>query len=319
MKTVRNLFIEKVNPHFRGLTGQTSGLTVTADMIQENVNNSVKVVINNLSHIKLAIQRFKPVNVISVGMVLNHSESKELTSFYPHVNFYTMVHSNIPFSAVIGDETKRVYESLESGIKVIFNDDRYADAMGGIFLPNIYSKPMQPKISNPIKDELNVICGGVVRPFKNHVIQAHAAIKYANELGVKLNFHCNLGINHGGQFVLGNLKTIFRYNKKHTLINLPWQKNSEFVKSLRNYHIGMQVSLSESFNATAADYVTAGLPMVVSNEVRWASEGCKADAHSVKDIVQKMREAENHVAESQSNLIHYADNAINMWNTFLNG
>lgn len=318
MKPVRNLFIEKLNPHFRGLTGQTSGLTVTADMIQENVKDSAKVVINNLAHIKLAIQRFKPTNVISVGMVLSLNESKELVSSFPSINFFTMVHSNIPFSSVIGDESRRVYESLDAGFKVIYNDDRYADAMGGIFLPNIYSKPMQPKITNPIKDELNVICGGVVRPFKNHVIQAHAAIKYADELGVKLKFHCNLSINHGGQFVIGNLKNIFNNNKNHSLVNLPWKKNSELVKSLRNYHLGMQVSLSESFNATAADYVTAGLPMVVSSEVRWASDKCKADAHSVKDIVQKMREAESHVAESQSNLIHYADNAIRMWNTFLN-
>jgi len=50
----------------------------------------------------------------------------------------------------------------------------------------------------------------------------------------------------------------------------------------------MQVSLSETFNFVTADFVNAGVPVVVSPEVSWMPSAFQADPTSTAEIIKTM-------------------------------
>lgn len=78
------------------------------------------------------------------------------------------------------------------------------------------------------------------------------------------------------------------------------------------------MTLSETFNAMSADYTASGLPMVVSPEVRWASDEVKANSHDVDSIIDKMKTCHLYVKNNQVRLREHNEKAIELWNQTLN-
>lgn len=54
--------------------------------------------------------------------------------------------------------------------------------------------------------------------------------------------------------------------------------------------LGLQVSLSETFNIVSADFVNMEIPIVVSNEIEWAPDKLKTASTEIDKIVSKMEE-----------------------------
>lgn len=295
-------------------SNQASGLSVCIDMIVNSLGKeSTKVAIDSLSHIELAIQRFNPINVILTSIFCCENEIKHLKTRFPKINFFVMIHSNSPFLAVQGEGYQRIEEAQRNGVKVICNDFRLSSAIkDSIYIPNIYKRDFLIR-KFPNNDNLKVICAGSLRHMKDHLSQAMGAILYADSIGKKLSFHCNLGRNEGGNTVLLNLKALFKQHKNHELVSLPWLSHSEFIKSLQQFDIGLQVSMSETFNIVAADYTAAGLPMVVSDEIFWASKNCMAKTGNPLDVARKMGDCHNHVMENQVNLLKQSKEALELW------
>lgn len=140
---------------------------------------------------------------------------------------------------------------------------------------------------------INVGCFGAVRPLKNQLLQALAAIQFAREKGSYLRFHINTGrVETGGEPVLKNLRQLFADVQGAELVEHTWFEPEDFIHFLHKHiDIGLQVSLTETFNVVTADYVTAGLPIVVSKEVKWVSSFSQAIDNSLPDIVSKMHRA----------------------------
>lgn len=294
-------------------SSQVSGLSVCIDMITRGLgDSSTKVTIDNARHIELSILRFKPKNVILTSIFLTSSELSPLVKKFPSVKFFVMVHSNLPFLAVEGEGMQRIKEAIELGVTVVSVDERMSRSVQSIWLPNIYKKNFfEPKkVSN--NEVLKIVCAGSMRHMKNHLTQAIASIKYAEKFNQTLEFYCNTSRSEGGSTVLMNLKSLFK-NSKHKIKSLPWLNHTPFIESLREFDIGLQVSISETFNIVSADYTCAGLPMVVSHEVDWASEGVKANCHDVDLIVEKMIGCDNFVFENQTRLNEYSEKAIEKW------
>jgi len=55
--------------------------------------------------------------------------------------------------------------------------------------------------------------------------------------------------------------------------------------------LGMQVSLTETFNIVTADFVNNNIPVVTSDEISWVSCLFQANPAESKSILQKMRQA----------------------------
>jgi len=209
----------------------------------------------------------------------------------------------MPFLALEGIAMDWILRCAEQDIGIIANSQESFEALSPIvpkeqlvYLPNVYiSKPQRAGL-NMEHGAINVACFGAVRPLKNHLLQALAAIQFSRELGVPLRFHINTGrIETGGGPVLKNLRQLFKDTHRTELVEHNWFEPEDLIVYLRDHvDIGVQVSLTETFNVVTADYVTAGLPVVVSKEVKWASYWSKAIDNSLPDIVEKMHRAWRH-------------------------
>jgi hypothetical protein len=160
-----------------------------------------------------------------------------------------------------------------------------------LYLPNFYPQKFKTKKFNRNKDTIDISCFGAIRPMKNQLTQAIAAIKFANSIGKKLRFHINTGrVEQKGDPVFSNLKHLFAGLSEagHQLINHKWAPREEFIKICSEMDIAMQVSFSETFNIVAADTVSQGVPLVCSPEIPWASKLFTADPTDTNDIYNSL-------------------------------
>ena len=167
---------------------------------------------------------------------------------------------------------------------------------------------------------LDVGCFGAVRPLKNHLVQAVAAIRFAEAKGVPLRFHINAGrVEQNGGQVLNSIRSLFReLPSYYQLIEHPWHSYENFIKLVRTMDIGLQVSLTETFNIVSADFTRCHIPIVVSESVSWAWPKIFADPLSSTDITQKMHLALQHGAgNNRSRLARYCQQSELAWLDYL--
>ena len=138
-------------------------------------------------------------------------------------------------------------------------------------------------------DTINISCFGAIRPLKNHLIQAMAAIEFANLTGKKLRFHVNATRKEqGGEPILRNLVRLFE-DSGHELVMVEWLEHPAFLKYIRdNIDIGMQVSFTETFNIVAADHVISDVPVLTSKEVPFTHWLFQADPTCFRTMVRKL-------------------------------
>lgn len=173
-----------------------------------------------------------------------------------------------------------------------------------------------------LRDDVNIGCFGAIRPLKNHLLQAMAAIRFADSINKRLNFYINSNrIEQRGNNVLKNVRALFDATN-HTLVEIPWVPHREFLELVSRMDIGMQVSLSESFNIVTADFVCSNVPIVVSEDVDWMPLLYRANANSVHSILKtmrfawKMKGAGFHKVARKALMKHNKD-ALHRWAHFL--
>jgi glycosyltransferase involved in cell wall biosynthesis len=209
------------------------------------------------------------------------------------VTWIIRIHSETPFISGEGNAIDWIFKySKYRNIVISANSERMCDELSNItgkdivYLPNYYSLPCV-EYDYPIKrDTIDIGCFGAIRPFKNHLLQAMAAIKFADDKGLRLRFHINVNRIEGkGEPVLKNIRGLFENRADHELVEHYWSSHAEFIELIKTIDIGMQVSFSETFNIVAADFVSNGKPIVVSKEINWASRISYADPTSFNSMV----------------------------------
>lgn len=253
-----------------------------------------------------------------------------LMALHPQVKWCVHLHSDMPFLAIEGIAMDWIIRSAALGINILANSEESFEALTPIvdeeslfYLPNIYLGEMKRPVSRD-KTVIDIGCFGAVRPLKNHLLQALASIQFAREKDLPLRFHINTGrVETGGEPVLKNLRQLFQDIEGAKLVENRWYDPKDFLYHLHhNLDLGLQVSLTETFNVVTADYVTAGLPVVVSKEVKWCSDFSKAIDNSLPDIVSKMHRAWRNpwlVRWNQLLLKRSAVAATELWVEFVDG
>ena len=144
----------------------------------------------------------------------------------------------------------------------------YWTAQDFIYLPNYYP---ETRYSRPVgTNALRIGCFGALRPLKNQLEQAMAAVSYAYSTGKDLHFYVNERVEQGGQEVLKNIKSLFA-NTQYTLHEVPWLERKAFLRLMSWMDLAMCVSFTETFCITAADAVAVQTPLLCSSQVPWAS------------------------------------------------
>ncbi len=295
--------------------GVSTGLWNSARLVVEMLNNNhveaklVEVIDNNC--IDREVTRYRPTDVIIEALWVVPEKFEILSRLHPKVRWNIRFHSELPFIANEGIAMEWLSKYVKhENVTVSANSPRMLEEISFIvrqqnnwtkeeleekvfYTPNYYMPPMinphkKPELSK--RDYIDVGCFGAIRPLKNQLVQAVAALKFASRIGKKLNFHINVGrIENKGDPVYKNIVDLFSSleNAGHKLVTHQWMPHDKFIEVIRDMDIGLQVSFTETFNIVSADLVACGIPIVVSNEVQWAAFP-HADPTDSSDIAHKM-------------------------------
>ena len=346
----RVLFILKRREDFDAVThshiGLSTGLYNSAkfmdDMLTDHgIESNLEVAIDN-NCIDRLVTKHKPTHVIIEALWVVPTKFSVLCKLHPDVTWIIRLHSEMPFMAGEGNAMDWIGDY--SGFKNIIIScnaprmmreikfylkhrnqwgDREADRRV-LYLPNYYPQDYKQKKLKKNKDTIDISCFGAIRPLKNHLVQAFAAIEFAEQLGKRLRFHVNAGrIEMQGGPAINNLKGLFQqiYEHGHELVNHQWRPREEFLHLCAEMDIGMQCNFSETFNIVGADLISQGIPLLPNfTEIPWAVERFSASAVDSQDIIDKLHytynNAEENVAEHQQSLTDYTNNSAKIWSTY---
>ncbi|MEO6304487.1 MAG: hypothetical protein ABIP51_15095 [Bacteroidia bacterium] len=232
----------------------------------------------------------------------------EVSKLHPNVTFIVRIHSRTTFLANEGVAIERIkgYNKIPnvyvSFNNVITNCEFNSIGINSVYLPNVYEVIQKPDmkfidkflklLSNKKtkKDIINIGCFGAIRPMKNQLLQGLAAIRFGEENNKIVRFHINATrTEQKGENVLKNLRSLFK-DTKHELVEHGWMEHSDFLDLITTMDVGLQVSLSESFNIVTADFIVKKIPMIVSEEINWVNDLAKVKTDDSKAIADKIKE-----------------------------
>lgn len=291
----------------------SSGLRNSASFMVDMMNDMgieskmVEVVDNNC--IDREVSQYKPTHVIIEAFWVIPDKFAVLTKLHPRVIWIIRNHSELPFLANEGIAVDWYLEYLKYRNVFIAPNSRktYLDTLKMvssaysplqaelkvIYLPNFYKIEGSLRNKHPVSsDTINIGCFGAVRPLKNHLVQSVAAVDYANQIKKKLRFHINVArLEDGGNNSLKSIRGFFKHldSNKYELVEHGWLNHDDFLELVRTMDIGLQASFTESFNIVCADFVSQGVPIVVSSEIEWMPNAFVAKHTSSDDIVKTMK------------------------------
>jgi hypothetical protein len=285
--------------------GITSGLfnsaSFVANFLRDSGFDAILTPIPDSNSIDRVVTEFNPDVVIIEALWVPPAKFDELLKIDRHKKrkWIIRIHSKAPFLANEGLATRWIqqYTTIKHPNIIIapntkeLTEQLHAAFPRGkfVFLPNIYhAKKFHSPVYEHKKTIIDIGCFGAIRPMKNNYQQALAAIEFAERKGKRLRFHVNSSrVEQSGDNVLKNLKALFD-NSPHDLIEHPWMKHREFLHTASKMDIGMQVSFSESFNIVTADFVTAGVPIVASDDIEWMPSLLKCTPTSHKAMIRRL-------------------------------
>jgi len=344
---VRALFILKLRQDYGNImehqqvpSGMLNSAKFIADMLISSGHDAEVITVIDNNFIDREVRARKPTHVFIEGYWVVPEKFPILKRLHPHVKWIVRCHSEMPFLAQEGIALDWTFNYWKDGIAVAGNSPRICSELkvmareSGVgseekighlvpLLPNYY--PCCEHFShdpNESDNYINIGCFGAIRPLKNQLIQAIAAIEFANHHKKKLRFHVNQGrIELYGQNPVKNLRALFFHAKDHTLAEHDWMGHEEFMRIITKMDMCMQVSFSETFNIVTADAVNVGCPVVASKEITWLHP-IWADPTSSQDIFEKMNiiytDRENYCISNKTHLRNFSIGSKHRWLEYLN-
>lgn len=265
-------------------------------LIKNGIEAKLIDVIDN-NYIDKEVASYKPTHIIIEALWVVPEKFLILSKLHPDVKWIVRLHSEIPFIACEGIAMEWIFDSDKyNNVTISANSNRLTDDLNGllnkpiIYLPNYYSTDdITTHISTLIPKSNNTIdigCFGAIRQLKNQLIQAVAAIQFANQIGKKLSFHINGNRIEGkADPVLKNIRKLFEKNTHgHVLVEHDWMPHEDFIGLIGQMDILMQVSFSETYNIVTADAIAQHVPVVTSCEIKFVSRLFQANCTDVRSI-----------------------------------
>lgn len=230
-------------------------------------------------------------------------ESRDLAKLvhgYTEIDFAVCSHSNVGFLQADPNGVRLLKEGLElqlgsSNFHVAGNSRKFCSWIERaylrpiIYLPNLYAvrgdAPSRHKWSG---GTLRIGAFGAVRPLKNLMTAAAAALEVSNRLSADVELHISGGrAEGGGETVMRSVREMLSGVRNVKLVENNWQSWPAFRQLVRHMHLLLQVSYTESFNNVTADGIAEGVASVVSDAIDWVPERWKAasdDVNKVADV-----------------------------------
>ena len=337
---------EDFNPTRDVKIGLTTGLYNSAAYMNDMLNsvgvesNLVVVVDNN--EIDREVTKYRPTHVIIEALWVVPTKFSVLCKLHPNVKWIIRLHSEMPFLANegmamdwlgdyasfnnvhIGVNSPRTVEEIRFFLAYKMGWSQEVVNQRVIYLPNYYPQEYKTKLYNlEGKDCIDISCFGAVRPLKNHLMQAIAAVKFANTINKKLRFHVNsTRVEMKGESVVRNLVGFFTHlsNTGHQLVQHHWLDREGFIEVCQQMDIALQVSISETFNIVGADHVSQGIPLVGSKEIPWIDTWFAAKTSQTEEIYKSLllthQSPDLNVIKNQKELTIYTNKTKEIWSDY---
>lgn len=302
---------------------------VTRSLVRNGIDAVVVQVANEVA-LEAEICRHKPSIVVIQALWMSPVKIRRLKDHHPSIRFAVHLHSNMPFLALETCAIEYTAQYAQFGIEILTNSLESYQAYRA-FLPkakifhanNVYERSE----SHGVKfndDHIHVGCFGAIRPMKNQVAQAIAAMEFSRDQNKKLMFHFNSSrVEAHGKGPYQNLIQLFLHAQPGIQMSPDgWIDPDEFPSHIGRMDIHMQLSLTESFNVVTADAIMAHVPVVVSECIDWVSPKCRVRSNYTSDIVKTMNEVlkdQSLLEENIERLNEYKAAAEQQWKDYCRG
>jgi hypothetical protein len=279
-----------------------AGYTTAQYLKKHGVDAQAYAVRHNVDIVN-AIDKYKETHgvplthvVISAPWLIPH-DVKNLVAHFPHVQFVILSHSNVGFLQADphGVKLYREYAKLakvHKNLRVGGNCTRFtqwfelAYREKCVCLPNLYPLSGKPAKVWDGKSTLNIGAFGAIRPEKNFMCAAAAAVAMHSALKVPVKLHMSTGGENCKSTTLPAIVEMTEGIEGFELIRHNWETWDKFIQLVGSMDLLIQVSYTETFNMITADGIYMGVPSVVSPVIWWAPESWKADPDDVVDIAE---------------------------------
>ena len=262
---------------------------------------------------------------------LSTRDLRAMATHFNKIQFAVLSHSNVGFLQADPNGTRLLREGLAlsqeiPNFKIAGNSKKFVDWMEEAYgvpialLPNMYptsgiTKPAST--SGPIK----IGIFGAIRPQKNVLTAAAAAIVIGRKLNRPVELWVNSGREEGGTGTLTNaLRQLTRDVPNFELKQANWAPWNIFKQTVASMDLLIQVSYTESFNMVTADGISCGVPSVVSDAIYWAPKDWMAkgdDALDVAEVGVRLMKDKRIRAKGPAALKKHNDTALKAWRKFL--
>src|ERR1035437_747410 len=308
----------------------------TADFVRRHgLHVSVFPVRHNEDVVK-AIDHYNETNkeplthVVISAPWMSLYDLESLIKNFKNIQFVILSHSNVGFLQAdpCGVELFRKYIELSKhhhNIKVAGNNIPFVEWFKAayneecIYLPNLYHcTEIKGKIWDGVPP-LKIGAFGAIRPEKNFMTAAAAAVVIHSILKVPVELHMSTGGDGCQSTTLPAIREMVEGVKGIKLVTHDWNFWDHFIKLISEMDLLLQVSYTESFNMVTADGISQGVPSVVSPVIRWAPDSWKADPDDSMNVaatgIKLLTKNQKHIGSNA--LTKHNQISIKYWINFL--
>jgi hypothetical protein len=303
-----------------------NGIDATAFPVRHNVDVVNAIDQYNETH------RERLTHVVISAPWLSERDIKALLCGFPEIQFVVLSHSNVGFLQADPDGVYILRRYLDlskafTNLRVGGNSERfvawfqmaYDDRI--VLLPNLYSlagyRPSKVWVGSW---PLRIGSFGAIRPLKNFMTSAGAALLIGKYHRVPVEFHMSCGGESSGNgIVLAIEEMLARTGVK--LIKHEWELWDKFVQVVANMDLLIQPSYTESFNMITADGIRAGVASVVSPAIYWVPKEWQVDPDDAAGVALVGRQllAKPAANDGRKALANHNTFGLRYWGEFLYG
>jgi hypothetical protein len=304
-----------------------------AEYLKDRGYDAVVIAAKNNVDVVEAIRKHGLTHVVIAAPWLSALDVDTMVRHFKHVKFAIVAHSNVGFLqadpgalallrryALIAAEVP----NLKVGGNSVIFANWFSTVYGGekLLLPNLYELKHHAEPGGRNDGVLRVGTFGAIRPQKNVMTSAAAAVLLSRIMGVPVEFHVSTGREDGGgATILNAIRQMMIGVPGVELVERHWSNWVEFKRIIREMDILFQMSYTESFNMVTADGLSEGITSVTSDAIVWVPEDWHArsdDVFSVASVaVRLLSRHKSELHKGQKALREHNEKGFQYWVEFL--
>jgi len=280
------------------------------------------------------VKKYKPTDVIIESLWVPPLFFACNLEKFKDIRWYIRLHSDISFlfTETYAMEWIMQYQNLNrenKNIQIASNNLNFVNniqkALGYniIYLPNLYETELNITEKNIDNDIIDIGCFGALRQLKNQPFQALSSILFTESIGKTLRFHINATESDlDNNIIFRNLHNLFSASK-HFLVFHKWLPHSEFLKLISTMDIGIQLSFNETFNLIVCDFLSQGVPILISDSINWGPDFYRCSSNQTTDVIKFLdklyynRNDKETQRTAYSFLSKFLENSKLVWQNFI--